>query len=90
MLTAFAFSALMSLTSCAQQTNMPKHRVYCRLPLNSDAAKWIKHIKFMVLSGRRPSLELLCLKRCCVELPNMQFKLLYKTCFAKVFDLLRI
>ena len=28
--------------------------VYCRLPLNSDAAKWIKHIKFMVLNGRRP------------------------------------
>ena len=54
MLTAFAFYALVSLTSCAQQTTMPKHKVYCRLPLNSDAAKWIKHIKFMVLNGRRP------------------------------------
>ena len=57
MLTASAFYALVSLTSCAQQTTLSKHRVYCRLPLNSDlidAAKWIKHIKFMVLSGRRP------------------------------------
>ena len=63
MLTAFAFYALVSLTSCAQQTTMPKFRMYCRLPLqslNSDAAKWIKHIKYMVLNGRHPGHAGLC------------------------------
>ena len=32
----------------AQQTTMPEHRVYCRLPLNSDAAKLIKLAKICI------------------------------------------
>ena len=47
-LTAFVLYPLVSLTSCAQQTTMPKLKVCCRLPLKSDTAKLIKLAKICI------------------------------------------